>query len=201
MYSLARCVRDRPFARIDFARTGRPTMTIFLAALTIFLLRIGDVTMGTLRVIFLVGGRRAPAMALAFCESAIWIVAIRQVFKDPTPAQMFGYACGYACGTLVGISVDQFIGIGKSVVRVITREPGPHLRDRLAAEGFGLTTFEGMGVNGPVQELILVIPRRRRKQLIAHVHEIDPNAFITVEAAADGHGGGYHERPVRDHNK
>lgn len=176
-------------------------MTIFLGALTIFLLRIGDVTAGTLRVIFLVSGRRGPAMGLAFLESAIWIVAIRQVFSHLDQWQnMLGYASGYACGTLVGISVDQFIGIGKSVVRVITREPGPHLRDRLAAEGFGLTTFEGQGVNGPVQELILVIPRRRRKQLIRHVHEIDPSAFITVEAAAMTFGG-YNARPVRDHNK
>ena len=176
-------------------------MALTLGALLIFVLRIGDVTAGTLRVIFLVGGRRGPAMALAFLESAIWIVAIRQVFSHLDHWQnMLGYAAGYACGTLVGISVDQFIGIGKSVVRVITREPGPHLRDRLAAEGFGLTTFEGMGVNGPVQELILVIPRRRRKQLIAHVQAIDPNAFITVEAAAATFGG-YHERPVRDHNK
>ena len=175
-------------------------MSLLLGALLIFTLRIGDVTAGTLRVIFLVGGRRGPAMALAFLESAIWIVAIRQVFRDPTPAQMLGYSLGYACGTLVGISVDQLIGVGTSVVRVITREPGPHLAERLAAEGFGMTTFEGRGVNGPVQELILVIPRRRRKALIRHVHAIDPTAFITVETAAATYGV-YHARPVRDHNK
>ena len=175
-------------------------MTLLLGALLIFCLRIGDVTAGTLRVIFLVAGRRGPAMALAFCESAIWIVAIRKVFQNPDPWQMLGYACGYASGTLVGISVDQFIGIGQSIVRVITREPGPHLRERLAGEGFGVTTFEGIGVNGPVQELILVIPRRRRNALLAHVRDIDPNAFITVEAAAQTYGG-YNARPVRDHNK
>lgn len=176
-------------------------MSIYLGALLIFLLRIGDVTAGTLRVIFLVNGRRGPAMALAFLESAIWILAISRVFQHLDHWQnMVGYACGYACGTLVGISADQFIGIGQSIVRVITRDPGPHLRERLAAEGFGVTTFEGAGVNGPVQELILVIPRRRRKQLVAHVHQIDPTAFITVESAAQTYGG-YHARPVRDHNK
>jgi uncharacterized protein YebE (UPF0316 family) len=176
-------------------------MEIYLGALLIFLLRIGDVTAGTLRVIFLVNGRRMPAMILAFAESAIWILAISRVFSHlDTWQNMAGYAAGYACGTLVGISVDQFIGIGQSIVRVITRDPGNHLRERLASEGFGVTTFFGEGVNGPVQELILVIPRRRRKNLVAHVHEIDPNAFITVGAAAETYGG-YHARPVRDHNK
>ena len=176
-------------------------MELYLGALLIFLLRIGDVTAGTLRVIFLVNGRRLPAMILAFTESAIWVFAISRVFAhlDSWP-NMLGYAIGYACGTLVGISVDQFIGIGQSIVRVITRDPGNHLRERLAGEGFGVTTFFGEGVNGPVQELVLVIPRRRRKNLIAHVHGIDPHAFITVEAAAQTYGG-YHARPVKDHNK
>lgn len=176
-------------------------MVLYLGALLIFCLRIGDVTAGTLRVIFLVNGRRFPAMLLAFTESAIWILAISRVFAHLDSWQnMLGYACGYACGTLVGISVDQFIGIGQSIVRVITRDPGPHLRERLASEGFGVTAFHGEGVSGPVQELVLVIPRRRRKALVGHVYDIDPNAFITVEAAAQTYGG-YRVRPVRDHNK
>lgn len=178
-----------------------PTLELYFAALLIFVLRICDVSVGTLRVIFLVNGRRLPATILAFCESAIWIFAISKVFAGEKHWQtMICYAAGYAAGTLVGISLDQAIGVGKSIVRVITREPGPHLRERLAAEGFGLTTFHGEGVNGPVQELLIVIPRRRRKALVAHVHAIDPNAFITVASAAQTYGG-YHARPVRDHNK
>ena len=174
---------------------------LYLGALLIFCLRIGDVSAATLRVIFLVNGRRGPATLLAFLESAIWITAISRVFGHLDQWQnMVGYACGYAAGTLVGISLDQFIGIGKAVVRVITRDPGLHLRDRLADEGFGVTMFMGEGVNGPVQELIVVIPRRRRKALVKHVHQIDSTAFITVESVAATYGG-YNARPVRDHNK
>ena len=176
-------------------------MSVYLGALLIFCLRIGDVSAATLRVLFLVNGRRTPATILAFCESAIWVVAISQVFKYLDRWQnMVGYACGYAAGTMVGITLDQFIGIGKAVVRVFTKDNGRHLRDRLAAEGFGVTTFVGEGVNGPVQELIVVIPRRRRKALVKHIHDIDPAAFITIENAAATYGG-YSARPVHDHNK
>jgi uncharacterized protein YebE (UPF0316 family) len=176
-------------------------MSIYLGALLIFALRIGDVSAGTLRVIFLVNGRRVPAMLLAFCESAIWVFAISKVFAHLDSWQnMAGYACGYAAGTLVGISLDQYIGIGKSIVRVVTQDPGKHLQERLRSEGFGLTTFIGEGVNGPVQELFIVIPRRRRSALIRHVYDLDPDAFITVENAAATYGG-YHARPVKDHDK
>ena len=176
-------------------------MSIYLGALLIFCLRIGDVSAGTLRVIFLVNGRRGPAALLAFCESAIWVIAISRVFSHLDHWQnMVGYATGYACGTMVGITLDQFIGIGQSVVRVFTRDTHLHLRDRLASEGFGVTLFRGEGVNGPVQELIIVIQRRRRKELVRHVKAIDPTAFVTFEAAAATYGG-YGARPIRDHNK
>ena len=176
-------------------------MSIYLGALLIFCLRIGDVSAGTLRVIFLVNGRRGPAALLAFCESAIWVIAISRVFSHLDHWQnMVGYATGYAAGTMVGITLDQFIGIGTSVVRVFTRDTHLHLRDRLASEGFGVTLFRGEGVNGPVQELIIVIQRRRRKVLMSHVRAIDPTAFITVESAGAIYGG-YDGRPVRDHNK
>lgn len=174
---------------------------MLLGALVIFCLRIGDVSAATLRVIFLVNGRRLPATCLAFCESVIWVIAISQVFKYLDRWQnMVAYACGYAAGTLVGITLDQIIGIGTAVVRVFTKEVSTRLRDDLAAEGYGVTLFLGEGVNGPVQELIIVIPRRRRKALVKRVCQIDPDAFITVESAAATYGG-YLAKPVTDHNK
>lgn len=176
-------------------------MDIYLGALLIFCLRIGDVSCGTLRVIFLVNGRRGPATLFAFCESAVWVIAISRVFSHLDHWQnMVGYATGYAAGTMVGITLDQFIGIGNTVVRVFTRDTHLDLRDRLAAAGFGVTLFRGEGVNGPVQELIIVIPRRRRKELVKHVRAVDPTAFVTFEAAAATYGG-YGARPIRDHNK
>jgi uncharacterized protein YebE (UPF0316 family) len=176
-------------------------MSLYLGALLIFCLRIGDVSAATLRVIFLVNGKRFPATCLAFCESAIWVIAISQVFQYLDRWQnMVGYACGYAAGTLCGITLDQFIGIGTAVVRVFTKDPSTELRDKLAADGYGVTLFLGEGVNGPVQELIIVISRRRRKHLLKRVCEIDPDAFITVETVSASYGG-YSGKPVRDHNK
>ena len=177
-----------------------PPMSIYLGAL-IFCLRIGDVSAGTLRVIFLVNGRRFPATCLAVCESGIWVIAISRVFSHLDHWQnMLGYALGYAAGTLCGITLDQFIGVGTVVARIIIRDGSLHLRDTLAAEGFGVTTFMGHGVAGPVQELILVLPRRRRNQLLKHVKEIEPEAFMTFENVAASYGG-FTTRVGRDHNK
>ena len=176
-------------------------MDLFLGALTIFCLRIGDVSAGTLRVVFLVNGRRLPATIFAILESAIWILALSRVFSHLDHWQnMVGYSLGYATGTLVGISLEQFIAVGQVVFRIITPMPEMHLRDRLADEGYGVTLFWGEGVNGRVQELMVVIPRRQRRHVIRHIHEIDPTAFVTIENVAQTYGG-FRPRPVKDHNK
>lgn len=173
-----------------------------LGALIVFCLRIGDVSAGTLRVVLLVNGRRGPATVMAFCESAIWIFAISQVFASLSGdyIRMLGYAGGYAAGTLVGMTVEQYIAFGQQLVRIITRGTDANMKELLAAEGFGVTQFCGEGVGGPVQELLIAIPRKRRKRLIQLVREIDPKAFITVEGVTQIVGG-FIPRAWSDHGK
>ncbi len=166
-------------------------MEVFLGALFIFCLRIGDVSIGTLRVMFLVNGKRTPATVLAFVESAIWILAISRVFKelDGHPGNMLAYASGYACGTLVGMTAERLLAFGQVMVRVITRDASVRMKDLLAGEGYGVTEFSGQGVGGDVKELMIVIPRRRRVGLLTLVHQIDPKAFVIVETITQSVGG------------
>lgn len=177
-------------------------MEELLGALLIFGLRICDVSIGTLRVVLLVAGRRGPATVLAFLESVIWVFAASKVFASLAghPEKMLAYAAGYACGTLVGMTVEQYLAIGQQLVRVITRRSEVNMKELLAAEGFGVTSFRGEGVGGPVEELLIAIPRRRRKHLLQLVHQIDPKAFVTVEPVTQILGG-FIPRAWTDHGK
>jgi uncharacterized protein YebE (UPF0316 family) len=162
-----------------------------LGALMIFGLRIGDVSIGTMRVMFLVNGRRLPATLLAFAEAGIWIVAIGRVFAtiDDNPWNMLAYAAGFAAGTLVGMTVEQYLAFGQVIVRAITRADNVQMRELLASEGFGVTEFRGTGVSGEVSELMTVIPRRRRAALLKLIHTLDPKAFVVVEPVSQSLGG------------
>ncbi len=173
-----------------------------LGALVIFALRIGDVSVGTLRVVLLVSGKKLPATILAFFESAIWIFAISKVFAEigGNPVKMFAYASGYAAGTLVGMAAEQYMAFGEQLVRVITRRVEANMKELLAAEGFGVTSFSGEGIGGPVEELLIAIPRKRRSRLLQLVRQIDPKAFITVEGVTQIVGG-FIPRAWTDHGK
>lgn len=166
------------------------TLKIVLIALGIFLLRICDVSIGTVRVIFTIKGYRAVSAILGVVESFIWILAISQVMKYVNhPLSMLGWACGFATGTVVGISLEKWIGTGSVMVRIISRKHAIRLKELLAAEGFGVTALAGHGVGGEVLVLFVVLPRKRERQLVEMVQQIDDEAFMTVESVNQTFGG------------
>ena len=165
-------------------------MDAILTALLIFALRIVDVSIGTIRVIYTIRGQKLISTGLGACESFIWIFAISRAFKYvDNPLSMVGWALGFATGTFVGIALDQWIGSGSILMRVISRNHALRLRELLHAEGFGVTAIQGQGRDGNVLVIFVVAPRKRTNDLLHLVQGIDPEAFITVEPVAKAIGG------------
>ena len=165
-------------------------MEEFLGALLIFGLRICDVSLGTLRSVYVVRGIRRVAVPLAFFESFIWIVAISRIMGQITAGNvpnMIAYSAGFATGTLMGITVEQWIASGWILVRVITKSDAlpPAIRGR----DFGVTEVQGEGRYGEQSILFIVAPRRRGHELLQLVRETDTHAFVTVDAVNTAMGG------------
>jgi len=168
-----------------------------LIALGIFALRIGDVSIGTVRVIFTIKGYRLLSALLGVVESGVWIFAISRVMKYvDSPISMIGWALGFAAGTVIGISLEKWIGTGSVIVRIISRNHVIRLKELLASEGFGVTAIAGQGVGGDVLVLFVVTPRKRERQLIEMTRQIDQEAFITVESVNSTFGGFAPSSPV-----
>ncbi len=133
-----------------------------LGGLFIFVLRLGDVPISTVRTMLMVQGRRLPVLFLAILEAGIWIVAVGQVFSGGglnDPYRIAGYAMGFACGTVLGMTAEKWLAFGQALVRVISRDDTEPLRRQLLIEGFAATTVVGAGRDGPVAILFVVTPR------------------------------------------
>jgi len=166
------------------------TADSLLIAFGIFALRICDVSIGTVRVIFTIKGFRVVSAVLGVVESGVWIFAISRVMKYvEDPVSMIGWACGFAAGTVIGISLEKWIGTGSVIVRIISRNHAIRLKELLASEGYGVTTLAGQGVGGDVLVLFVVTPRKRERNLIQMTRQIDDEAFITVESVNSTFGG------------
>lgn len=166
-------------------------LSVWTLAIAIFLLRIVDVTMGTVRTLAIVSGRMRTAMALGFVEVLIWIVVVSQVIArvHETPILAVAYAAGFASGNAVGIFIEKRLAFGTAVLRIVSPNNGGAVAEALRELGQVVTTFEGHGRDGPVTLIYASCPRRRVRRLIATAHRIDPTMFYVVERAdAWGYG-------------
>ena len=162
-------------------------MDIFLAASSIFLLRLLDQTLGTLRTLYVNKGKPSFGAVLGFVESAIWVVAISQVIRDlDSPFLVFGYALGFASGTIVGSYIETSIAIGDVVIRIFSPkdEDSQLVAETLRSEGFGVTIISGKGRDGEVSIAWCVAPRKKAKQVLNIVSTINPDAYVTTESTS-----------------
>jgi uncharacterized protein YebE (UPF0316 family) len=152
------------------------------AAALIFALRCVDVSLGTLRLILTVQGRRGIAAAIGFVEVSVFITAVASVVGGPLdPWRVLGYGLGFSAGTWLGMTLDRRIGIGTGVVRVIS-ERYRELIASLTAAGFGVTLVEGRGGKGTQVGILFSVTRRRRlAELLALIHRTDSRAIASVQ--------------------
>jgi uncharacterized protein YebE (UPF0316 family) len=150
--------------------------------LLIFVARVADVTLGTLRIIFVSRGKRRLAPILGFFEVLIWIVAIGQLVQNLSSVTSYlGYAAGFAAGNYVGMLIEDRLAIGTQVVRAIIAGNGEEVIHHLHDAGFGVTGVDGQGATGPVKLIYAVVKRKHIKEVMRIIHNVHPKAFVTIE--------------------
>jgi uncharacterized protein YebE (UPF0316 family) len=156
----------------------------------IFCARIVDVSLDTLRVIYINKGIRLLAATLGFVQVLIWIIAVGTAMKYlNNVACLLAYATGFATGTYVGVLLENRLSIGRVIVRVITHQESDLLVRELAAANFGITSINGEGATGPVRVIFTVIDRADLSRMLGLVDKHQPGAFYTIEDVRTAHEG------------
>jgi uncharacterized protein YebE (UPF0316 family) len=156
--------------------------TWIVLPILIFCARICDVSIGTLRVVFISRGNKYIAPIMGFFEVIIWLVAIGQIMKHLTNVMCYvAYGGGFAAGTYLGMWIVDRLSMGSSLVRVITSRDTSQLEERLRAMGYGVTTVEAVGKEGDTTMLHTVIRNQDLKVVLDLVEQFNPRAFYTVE--------------------
>ncbi len=160
-------------------------------ALLIFGMRIADVSLGTVRQIMAVRGHGVVAALIGFVEVSIFLMAISRVLGkiDEHWFYVVAYSGGFATGTVVGVWLEQLIGLGTRMIRVITRRRNDELVTNLRAAGFGVTQIDGQGKNGHVYLLLSMVRRKAVPRFIEILKCYSPHAMYTVEEVRFSHGG------------
>jgi uncharacterized protein YebE (UPF0316 family) len=153
----------------------------------IFLARLTDVSLGTMRIIFVSRGVKYLAPVIGFVEVNIWLLAIGQIMENLSnnnPNSIvctLAYAGGFATGSFVGILIEEKVSIGLVLLRLISRHDTKELIDYLKSQNYGVTTHDAEGVKGPVKIIFAVIRRKDLHSVLDRINQIHPHAFYSVE--------------------
>ncbi len=150
--------------------------------LLIFFTRIVDVSLGTVRIIFINRNLKYYATIIGFFEVLIWLIILRQIFQRlDSPICFIAYAAGFAAGNYVGILIENRISIGKVLIRIITRREADELVSFLSSSGYGLTVVDAQGMTGPVKVIFAIVERVEIKSIVKSINKFNPRAFYSVE--------------------
>ena len=159
----------------------------------IFFAKIIEVSISTIRLVFISKGERVKGAILGFVEIMIWLIVVSSVLNNITedPIKMLIYAAAFSLGNYLGVTIESKIAIGLSSIQVVVSEKdGEILADILREQGYGVTIIEGKGKNDSIKNLLFIqLKRKKIPVAVKLIKQNYPEAYITVNDIKSMVGG------------
>ncbi len=170
-------------------------MEFFLVPLLIFVARILDVSIATIRIVLLNKGSEFWAPVLGFIETLIWVIAIGEIMKNlGSPITYLAYAGGFAAGTYIGVILEKKIAMGTSLIQVITKVEAASLAEVLRHMKLPIASVKAEGNEGPINILYITTRRKDLSSIFKIIKFHNPSAFVTVEELTIANDDQMHHR-------
>lgn len=162
--------------------TDSSLFTWVILPLLIFFARILDVSIGTLRLIFVSKGYKFYAPLLGFFEVIIWLLAIGQIMQHLDNFLCYiAYGLGFATGNYLGIYLDEKMSLGTVLIRVVPKMDTTHLINHLREQSFGASLVDIEGMTGKLKMIFTIVKRKDLKEVLGLIQEHNPQSFVTIE--------------------
>jgi len=159
--------------------------TWVIIPILIFLARIIDVSIGTVRFVMISKGNKYIAPILGFFEVIIWLLVIGQILQNLSNFLGYiAYGAGFAAGNYVGMIIEERLSIGTVMVRIITRLDSTRLVNTVRDMGYGVTVVDAHGRSAETKVIFTVIKRQDLRKVVGHIKEFNPQAFYSIENVA-----------------
>lgn len=148
----------------------------------IFLSKVIENTLATLRLIVVANGKKWLGAALQFIVALVWVfvtgAVVTGIKKDPFKIIVF--AVGSFVGSYVGSIIEEKLALGNNMITAIIN-PQSYLSiiNELKKEHYGVTILESNEQSKII--LLIMIPRKQRTEVTDIITKYDPHAFISAE--------------------
>jgi len=148
----------------------------------IFLARICDVTIGTIRIVMVAKGQKFVAPVLGFFEVLIWIITMSKVVQNLDNWLCYvAYAGGFATGNLIGLLLEEKLAMGFVKIQIITGNDAHLLIEALKEAGYGITHHDARGSTENVSIIYSIVKRSDIPRVEEIISSYNPKAFYSIE--------------------
>jgi len=157
-------------------------ISLIIMPILIFFARILDVTIGTLRIVFISRGDKIISPILGFFEVLIWTIAVARIFEHLNNYLYYiAFAGGFAVGNYVGLIIEEKLALGVVIIRSIVKKNSDKLISALREGGYGVTTVDARGGKENVKVLYSIVKRQDIEKVVNLINLYNPKSFYTIE--------------------
>lgn len=146
--------------------------------LIIFILKIIENSLATLRLILVSNGKKWLGAFLLFTTSIIWIVSSHIAIIDINISMVLIFSVGSLLGSYIGSILEEKMAIGNNMLICITQK---QMSEILRQNGYIITKIEGYGKDSKKEVLFVILKRNQNKDLISLIRSLDQKAIIVSE--------------------
>jgi len=155
---------------------------VWVGTLVIFILRVLNMALDTLRVLFTLRGKKFLSWVFGFVVALIYVILLTSVLANlNSPLFILAYAAGFATGGVIGMWIEERLAIGFTNIQIVSPRLGVVMAQKLRDEGFAVTEIPARGKDGMVSMLNLSVRRKQVDTVEKIINECDEGAFVTLE--------------------
>ncbi|MFT4312653.1 MAG: DUF2179 domain-containing protein [Candidatus Woesearchaeota archaeon] len=166
---------------MEFLFSQEAILYVYIPIL-IFLARVLDVSLGTVRIILISKGIKIPATIIGFFEVFVWISAIAVILNNLN--NVFGYlayALGFSFGTYAGMVIEEKLSLGKVRLTVMTKKNITAFLDNLKPTNYVYVSKFVQSSDGKIRIISAFLERKHLQAVLKKIKNQDPDSFFIVE--------------------
>lgn len=155
-----------------------------LTYLAIFIAKIIENTLSTLRLIVVAKGKKLFGAILQFIIAFVWVITtgIVVVNVKDDPLKIVFFAFGSLIGSYLGSFIEEKIALGNDMIKVIINKSNYEKMNKELSKKYLVTSLSGKKKNQDIVILLIIAKKKERDNLISIIQKLDKNAIITIEA-------------------
>lgn len=154
---------------------------MLIELLFLFSARTIDMSLGTLRQVFVVQGRKYHAATVGFAEIAVYTLALGLVVSAADDLmKLLVFSAGFSAGIICGVSIEERLALGHRSLQIVVEEDERDLVEELRAQGHPATVWSAEGRDGGKLVINVLLTRRQASVLARQIRQRLPGAFVLL---------------------